>query len=98
MDYKTLEKAFKVLGDKTRLEIIERIYQGERCGCDLLTHLDIRQPTLSHHLKVLSNAGFIKGIKTKNKILYTVKKNRIQKIVEAFNFLQTKNSNCEEKK
>lgn len=66
------ETLFKVLSDKTRLKILNRIHHGEQCGCDLLEGLDIAQPTLSHHLKVLKSHGLIKGTKEKTKVKYTL--------------------------
>lgn len=37
---------------------------GERCACDLLEHFDFTQPTLSHHMKVLMNAGIVQARKS----------------------------------
>lgn len=80
MDFVEIEKNMKILADKTRLHILQLIYQGEQCGCDLVNSLDITQPTLSHHLKILSEAGFIKGVKDKNKVLYTTKLEEIDNV------------------
>ena len=44
----------KALGDSNRLQIVELLTQGELCGCKLLEKFNITQPTLSHHMKVLS--------------------------------------------
>jgi ArsR family transcriptional regulator len=80
MDFLENERDLKILADKTRLNILQLIYQGEQCGCELIHNLDITQPTLSHHLKVLSDAGFIVGEKEKNKILYSIKMDRIEEV------------------
>lgn len=50
----------KALGDSNRLQIIE-ILSGmtEECACNLLDYFDITQPTLSHHMKVLSECGLV---------------------------------------
>lgn len=75
-----MEKALKVLADKTRLKILQLIYQGNQCGCDLIDSLDITQPTLSHHLKILNDQGLIEGQKDKNKVLYTIHLENIEKV------------------
>jgi ArsR family transcriptional regulator len=53
--------AFKALGNPIRLQIIDLISQGggQVCGCDIERHFDLTQPTISHHLKVLRDAGLI---------------------------------------
>ena len=52
-------KAFKVFSDENRLRILEMLYSGEKCACVLLEELEITQPTLSHHMKILEESGFI---------------------------------------
>jgi ArsR family transcriptional regulator len=80
MDFLKHEKDLKILADKTRLNILQLIYQGEQCGCELIHDLDITQPTLSHHLKILSDTGFIVGEKDKNKILYSINMDKIDQV------------------
>lgn len=81
MDFLKLEKELKVLADKTRLNILQLIYQGDQCGCELIHALDIIQPTLSHHLNILSASGFIQGRRDKNKILYQVKLDKLKGLI-----------------
>jgi len=50
---------FKALGDETRLRVLELLMEGEQCACVLLEEVDIGQSTLSHHMKVLVNAGIV---------------------------------------
>ena len=49
----------KAMSDINRLRIIEMLIQGEKCGCNLLDELQVTQPTLSHHMKVLSDCGLV---------------------------------------
>ena len=49
----------KALGDSNRLKITVLLTQGEKCACELLEKFDITQPTLSHHMKVLADAGLV---------------------------------------
>ena len=52
---------FRALGDPTRLEVFRAIAgHGEPiCVCDLVDRFDVSQPTISHHLKVLREAGLV---------------------------------------
>ena len=52
---------FRALGDPTRLEIFRLIAaQSEAlCVCDLVSQFEVTQPTISHHLKVLREAGLV---------------------------------------
>lgn len=52
-------RIFKALGDENRLQILRLLNKGELCGCELLVSLDIGQSTLSHHMKILGEAGLI---------------------------------------
>ncbi|NLK96689.1 MAG: winged helix-turn-helix transcriptional regulator [Epulopiscium sp.] len=49
----------KALGDTNRLEIIQMLSDGEKCGCKLLEKFDITQPTLSYHMKILVECGLV---------------------------------------
>lgn len=57
-----LATAFKALGDPVRLRLFSLIAshpEGEACVCDLSDAFDVSQPTISHHLKVLREAGLL---------------------------------------
>ncbi|WP_449474801.1 ArsR/SmtB family transcription factor [Streptomyces abikoensis] len=57
-----LAKVFKALGDPVRLRLLSMIASragGEVCVCDLTPAFDLSQPTISHHLKLLREAGLI---------------------------------------
>lgn len=62
MDRRILEAAmvFKVFSDPHRLAILSLLSGQELCACVLLEALDISQPTLSHHMKILREAGLVK--------------------------------------
>ena len=51
----------KALGDPIRLQLVDvlRRHPGEACVCELVPLFDLSQPTISHHLKVLRDAGII---------------------------------------
>ncbi len=51
---------FKVLADPTRVAIVNRLAAlDEVCVCDLTATFDLSQPTISHHLRVLKQAGLV---------------------------------------
>lgn len=53
---------FKALGDPVRLRLLSLVAShdgGEACVCDISDSFDLSQPTISHHLKVLRNAGIL---------------------------------------
>ncbi|MFJ9025534.1 ArsR/SmtB family transcription factor [Streptomyces sp. NPDC102259] len=57
-----LAKIFKALGDPVRLRLLSMIASrsgGEVCVCDLTPAFNLSQPTISHHLKLLRQAGLI---------------------------------------
>lgn len=57
-----LAAAFKVLADPIRLRVLSLVANsanGEMCGCDLVAPLGRSQPTVSHHLSILVDAGLL---------------------------------------
>lgn len=57
-----LSRMFKALSDPVRLRLLSLIAShegGEACVCDLTGPFDVSQPTISHHLKVLREAGLV---------------------------------------
>jgi ArsR family transcriptional regulator, arsenate/arsenite/antimonite-responsive transcriptional repressor len=61
-DAETLAAALQALADPARLRLLSLIAScpdSEACGCDLTTPIGLSQPTVSHHLKVLHEAGLL---------------------------------------
>lgn len=54
---------FKALSDDTRLKIVDLLSDGEYCACELLTVFNITQPTLSYHMKILSESGLVLSVR-----------------------------------
>lgn len=52
-------RVFKAFCDENRLMILEMLQSGEKCACVLHDKLEISQPTLSHHMKVLCESGIV---------------------------------------
>jgi ArsR family transcriptional regulator len=57
-----LAAVFKALADPTRVAIVSRLASGERCCvCDLTDVFELSQPTVSHHLRILREAGLVEA-------------------------------------
>jgi ArsR family transcriptional regulator len=70
-----LSRVFKALGDPVRLRLLSLIAShagGEACVCDLTDAFDLTGPTISHHLKVLREAGIIDGERRGTWVYYRV--------------------------
>jgi len=52
-------RVFKAFCDENRLMVLEMLQSGEKCACVLLEELEITQPTLSHHMKILCDSGIV---------------------------------------
>ena len=65
-DSHRLTGIFKALADPNRLEIYRLVaaQPGPVCACDIVERFDLAQPTVSHHLKVLCDAGLLQGRKS----------------------------------
>lgn len=64
MNTEEAARAFKALGDENRLRIARIVAErGDVCACRLLDELDMTQPTLSHHMKLLRDCGVVKARK-----------------------------------
>ena len=57
-----LAARFKALADPTRVAIVNRVAAADEvCVCDLTDAFELSQPTISHHLKVLRDAGLVES-------------------------------------
>ena len=73
---------FHALSDETRLEIIQRLLDGEQCVCDLTNALDAAQSRLSFHLKTLRDAGIVTDRRAGRWIFYTLERNAFSELEE----------------
>ena len=64
-----LADIFKALGDETRLTIVQLLVGRELCVCDILDSFVMSQPAISHHLKILRQAGVVRD-KREGKCIY----------------------------
>ncbi|HEC49616.1 MAG TPA: ArsR family transcriptional regulator [Candidatus Desulfofervidus auxilii] len=74
-------KAFKALGDESRLKMLACIAKKkELCVCELQALLKLSQPTVSRHLRILEEADFLESRRQGQWVIYTLKKNKISSI------------------
>lgn len=59
IDEKKVATIFKAFCDENRIRILQQLLTGEKCACVLLDNLQITQPTLSHHMKILCDADIV---------------------------------------
>jgi ArsR family transcriptional regulator, arsenate/arsenite/antimonite-responsive transcriptional repressor len=79
-----LAQAFAALADPVRLRLLSFIAAAnEVCSCDLLVPLDRSQPTISHHTKVLADAGLITGEKRGRWVWWSIVPSRVADLRDA---------------
>ena len=65
-----------------RLEILQLLREGEKCVCEIVPQLEIAQPLVSRHLKVLKDCGLVKDRKDGNRRIYSVTDSRIFNVID----------------
>ena len=79
-----LAKAFAALADPVRLRLFSMIASaGTACSCDLIEPIGKSQPTVSHHTKILAEAGLITGEKLGRWVNWTAVPERLEQLRSA---------------
>lgn len=80
-----LALAFRALADPTRVSIVNRLASlPEACVCDLTSAFDLSQPTVSHHLKLLRDAGLVESERRGTWAYYRLVPEAIERLRAAF--------------
>ncbi len=77
----SIARVLKAIADPTRLQLLSMIDAspgGEACVNDLTTPLGLTQPTISHHLKILADAGLLAREKRGSWVWYTIIPTRLE--------------------
>jgi len=77
-------KIFEIIGSKTRLKILGIISDEEKCVNFLSKKLKLSQPTVSYHLRLLSDIGLVKQHKTAQWVRYKLNKDRLKELISDF--------------
>ena len=68
-----MSEIFKALGDPTRLGIMQMLTGKEMCVCEIIEAFDKSQPAISHHLKILKQAGLLSEAREGKWIMYRIR-------------------------
>ena len=82
-DAAELGEGFSALADPVRLRLLSILAaspEGEVCVCDFVEPLAKSQPTVSHHLKVLSEAGLVQGDRRGKWVWYSLNRDRLAQL------------------
>ncbi len=71
-DVKNITVVFKAFCDENRIKILRLLADGEKCACKLLEEMNVTQPTLSHHMKILCDSGIVVGRKEGKWMYYSI--------------------------
>jgi len=80
----------KALGDETRVEIFAMLSAGELCACEMLDKFEITQPTLSYHMKILSESGLVNSRRDGVWMKYSINQDALKIIKQFFNEIGAK--------
>lgn len=78
---------FKAFCDENRIRILQLLLDGEKCACKLLEAMNITQPTLSHHMKILVDSGIVSGRKEGKWMHYSISAEGIRKAQSYLSYL-----------
>jgi ArsR family transcriptional regulator, arsenate/arsenite/antimonite-responsive transcriptional repressor len=78
-----MARGFSALADPVRLRVLSILAassEGEVCVCDFVDPLEKSQPTISHHLKVLTEAGLVQGERRGKWVWYSLNRGRLAEL------------------
>lgn len=81
----------KAVADNTRLKILKLLIKGEKCVCEIMPALDVKQSTTSIHLGKLEDAGIIKSRRDGKKIYYKIINQKVINILKALDYTKKGN-------
>ncbi len=92
--YSEYVPVFKALADGSRLQIIDMLAGGEMCACKILERLNITQPTLSYHMKLLMEIGLVNGVRSGAWMRYSLNEERIADLKLFVEGIATEKTQC----
>lgn len=76
--YIDISKMLKAMSEPKRLRIVDMLSCGELCACKILEEFNITQPTLSHDMRVLVEAGIVKDRREGKNIYYSLNREALE--------------------
>lgn len=95
MDNKKIASMFKAFCDENRLQILQLLREGERCACSILDEMQITQPTLSHHMKILCDSGVVVGRKEGKWMHYSISEDGLENVMNYLNEFMKNTKMCD---
>ena len=77
-------RILKALSDENRFKVFNILLKGETCACELLDELDIAQPTLSRHMRILVGSGLVSARKDAQWMRYSINKECLKELSSYF--------------
>lgn len=94
MEIKEVVKISKAMSDENRIHIIQNLTKGTKCACNLLDELQITQPTLSHHMKILTDCNLVTSRKDGKWQYYTINCEKFKEYKEFMNQISCVDEEC----
>ena len=92
--YLDTARILKALSDPKRLRIVDMLSCGELCACKILEAFQITQPTLSHDMKVLLEAGIVTDRREGKNIYYSLHQERLAAFQHTMQSILKPKANC----
>lgn len=92
--YVDTAKVLKAIAEPKRLRIVDMLSCGELCACKILEAFHITQPTLSHDMKLLVDAGLVNDRREGKNIYYSLNEEKLGELQGILAAIFTKNSDC----
>ena len=92
--YLDTAKVLKAISDPKRLRIVDMLSCGELCACKILEAFRITQPTLSHDMKVLIEAGIVNDRREGKNIYYSLDQERLASFQHTMQSILKAKANC----
>ena len=92
--YADTAKVLKAISDPKRLRIVDMLSCGELCACKILEEFHIAQPTLSHDMKVLLEAGIVSDRREGKNIFYRLNGDRLAEFRNTLREITSAKANC----
>lgn len=81
-EIKNLANILNLLGDESRLQIIIYLNDKESCVNEIINNVNLSQPLVSHHLKVLKDANIVSSTKCGKKVIYKIVDLQIKQLLD----------------
>ena len=92
--YTDTAKVLKAISDPKRLKIVDMLSCGELCACKILEAFHITQPTLSHDMRVLIEAGVVIDRRDGKNIYYSLNADRLSAFHETLKHIFEEKADC----